>query len=202
MMRFALLLGIAMLAARPAAASFHLWDVSEVYTNADGSVQFIEFFTTFGSQQFLIEHQIQALTEGVPESIYTIPANLPLGQGESTANRHFVFASGDFEADFGIAPDYAWTGALSFINVGTNDSVALIGADALALAALPTDGTLALLGDGATTAAPTPTNFAGEVGTLPEPGAVAAAAVALGALGSAARLRRGDATRSRPRRGR
>jgi hypothetical protein len=185
-----------LLVAAPARGAFHLWELSEVYTNADGSVQFIEFFTTSSFQQFLIEHQLQAITEGVPESIYTFPANLPVGSGESTANRHFVFASGDFEAAFGIVPDYAWTGAFSFINVGTNDFVSLIGAPGgnVSLAGLPTDGAQSLLGDGATLATPTPTNFAGEVGTLPEPGAAVLAVIAIGAL---AGVRRGVARGTR-----
>ena len=36
-------------AAQPASsATFHLWDVAEVYSNAGGTIQYIEFQTTFG----------------------------------------------------------------------------------------------------------------------------------------------------------
>ena len=38
----------AMLAASPALAAFHLWQVKEVFSNSDGSVQFIEMFDSFG----------------------------------------------------------------------------------------------------------------------------------------------------------
>lgn len=191
-----LLLTAALGGTAPAQAAFHLWDVSEVYTNADGSVQFIEFFTTASNQQFLLEHLLQTSTEGVTDSIYTFPENLGVGPGESTADRHFLFASPGFEAVAGIVPDYEWTGALSFIHVGTNDFVELVGADGISLVNLPTDGTLSLLGDGVTTAVPTPTNFAGETGTIvPEPGAPALALGAAGALLGIARTRRGASTR-------
>ena len=192
----------AALVAQPAAASFHLWEVSEVYTNADGSVQFVEFFTTFAGQEFLLGRELQALTQGVPEMTYTFPSNLPVGLGDSTAGHHFLFASPGFQAVSGIAPDYEWTGALSFINVGGNDALQLISADGfiladeISLASLPTDGTLSLLGDAVTTAVPTPTNFAGEIGTLPEPGACARGAGVLGALCAVTRSRRATARRA------
>ena len=190
------LLAIA-LGASPAHATFHLWEVSEVYSNEDGSVQFIEFFTTFGSQQFLINHQIQALTEGVPEMIYTIPQSLVVELGESTANRHFLFASPGFEAVAGVAPDYEWTGIFPFIHLGLNDAVALEGADTMGIANLPLDGVHSLLGDEATIADPTPTNFAGVTGTLPEPGSLAIGLAMLGGLRGLACVRRGGARRSR-----
>lgn len=197
-----LLLAASLGGTAPAEASFHLWDVSEVYTNADGSVQFIEFFTTASGQEFLVGHLLQTSTEGVTDSIYTVPGNLPVGTGESTADRHFLFASPGFEAVAGIAPDYEWTGALSFIHVGTNDFVELVGADEISLAHLPTDGMLSLLGDGVTTATPTPTNFAGETGRIvPEPSAAGLALGSGAALLGWGGIRRGASTRRRVRAG-
>ena len=35
-------------------AAFHEWDIAELYSNEDGSVQFIEMFTPFGGQEFLM----------------------------------------------------------------------------------------------------------------------------------------------------
>src|SRR5262245_65583089 len=37
----------------PAAAFAHLWDFVEIYSNADGSVQFVEMFTTARSETLL-----------------------------------------------------------------------------------------------------------------------------------------------------
>src|SRR5450432_1395701 len=35
----------------PAHAAFHLWNIREVYSDASGSLQFIELFTSAGAQQ-------------------------------------------------------------------------------------------------------------------------------------------------------
>ena len=40
--------------------AFHLYDIKEVFSNADGSVQFVELFTSFNNQQFLSGHTIVA----------------------------------------------------------------------------------------------------------------------------------------------
>src|SRR4051794_12703729 len=46
--------GAAMGAAQQAQAGFHLWSLSEVYSNSSGTVQFIELRDdTFGGQQFV-----------------------------------------------------------------------------------------------------------------------------------------------------
>jgi hypothetical protein len=132
-------------------------------------------------QEVLINHELQATTEGVPEMIYTFPESLPLTP-EGTSGKNFLFASPGFEAVAGVAPDYEWTGIYPFIHVGVNDAVTLVGADGIGLANLPTDGALSLLGDEATTATPTPTNYAGVTGTLPEPGGAAAALTAIAVL--------------------
>ena len=34
--------GVFVMGAAPARAAFHLWDINEIYSNADGSVQFTE----------------------------------------------------------------------------------------------------------------------------------------------------------------
>ncbi len=44
--------------ATPAAALFHLWDISEVYSNADGTVQFIELSTTSALQEFITDARL------------------------------------------------------------------------------------------------------------------------------------------------
>jgi hypothetical protein len=46
--------------APPAGAAFHLWTISEVYSNSDGSVQFIELFTPSVGQTFTNGTQIKS----------------------------------------------------------------------------------------------------------------------------------------------
>ena len=48
----------------PAAASFHLFFMNEVYSNGDGTVQFIELGALAGSQQFVSGHTI-TVTQGL-----------------------------------------------------------------------------------------------------------------------------------------
>ena len=44
----------------PAFATFHFWEINEVYSNADGTVQYIELFTTSNNQQFTSGTTIRA----------------------------------------------------------------------------------------------------------------------------------------------
>jgi len=188
------------LAAAPARATFHLWAISEVYTSADQSVQFIEFTTADGFQQFLTGHQLQSVAGGEVQETYTFPTNLPVGSGETTAGRSFLFATPGFQAVAGIAPDYEWSGVNPFIPLPPvgDSGVLILGGLGLGIANLPTDGALALLGDGVTTAVPTPTNFAGETGEIvPEIDAPVLAVVALASLRTARVRRRRGAWRTR-----
>ena len=57
-------LGLA-LAALPAFAAFHLWAINEIYSNADGTVQFIELTALAGGQQFTSGHSLLASSGGV-----------------------------------------------------------------------------------------------------------------------------------------
>jgi len=89
------LLIVAFAYAAPAAANFHLWDVSEVFSNADGNVQFIEFFTTFPGQEFLgggtrfvRNEQANAIRNS-----FTFPSNLVVPATTTTANHHFLVAT-------------------------------------------------------------------------------------------------------------
>ncbi|MCH8043644.1 MAG: PEP-CTERM sorting domain-containing protein [Planctomycetes bacterium] len=93
-----LTVGLVLIAAAPAQASFHLWDFSEVYSNADGSVQFIELFTTSNFERFTSGHTI---TSG--NKSFVFPDNTPA----STADHHLLLATPGFaDLDGGVAPDF------------------------------------------------------------------------------------------------
>ena len=58
-----LAVGLVLFIAAPAHAAFHLWDFSEVYSNADGSVQFIELFVASNGEQFTRNQRITSLSQ-------------------------------------------------------------------------------------------------------------------------------------------
>jgi hypothetical protein len=166
----------------PARATFHLWRVNEVFSNADGSVQFVEFFTASAFQNFLAGHSMQALAGSTPLATFDFDTSLDLNQ--NTQDRFFVVGTAAFEAAAGIAPDYVMPD--HFLDPALVDSVTIVNADpstpfSFAAGSIPTDGTNSL--DRTTGVGPaTPTNFAGLTGTIPEPGAGSAGLAATLAL--------------------
>jgi len=205
-LRFFSTLLVLFLAASNAQAAFHLWDITEVYSNADGSVQFVEFFTNINSQDELFNHDVTSTTAG---NTFTIPHDLgtadPIGNpngggNNATANQHFLIATPGFAALPGApTPDYVFDAANFFDVVA--ETVTLVSADSMSFTSgeLPTDGINSLNEDfgGAnrTTAVNSPTNFAGDTGSInlqpiadtpalsPIGALVAMGALALAALG-------------------
>jgi len=103
-MRLAVLRFLASLlavAALPASASFHLWSIGKVFSNADGSVQFVEFIALTGGQQFLAGHNLTASGGGAPARSFTFPADL---QDDSSGRRFLVGTAGVTAAGV-VAPD-------------------------------------------------------------------------------------------------
>lgn len=146
----------------PTFASFHLWNISEIYTNSDGTVQFIELETTVDGQEFISAHDLTATSDGNP-SVYTIPTDL-IG---TTANKKVLFATAGFESqEGGIIPDYIIPDQF-FDPTASNISIDFSGVDSLTFTnpQLPTGGYLSLSPD-LSSAPNSPTNFAGEMGLL------------------------------------
>src|SRR5262249_19989464 len=65
--------------------SFHLWTIDQVFSSADGKVQFIELHDNDNGEEFLSGHTI---TSGTKQ--FTFPSNLPSDQ---TANHHFLIGT-------------------------------------------------------------------------------------------------------------
>ncbi len=166
---------VLLLAAGNAQAAFHLWDITEVYSNADGSVQFVEFFTTTNNQDELFNHDVTstANTYTIPHDLDTAdPVGNPNGGGNNaTANQHFLIATPGFAALPGApTPDYVFDATNFFDTVA--DTIILVSADSMAFTSgeLPTDGINSLNedfgGTNRTTAVNSPTNFAGDTGSI------------------------------------
>ena len=160
MKRILIRIGIAVMAlgfSLIAGASFHLWRISEIYSNASGTIQFIELSTTAGGQQSLAGHSITA--SGANTNNFVFPSNLP---GDSAFKRFLIGTQGF--ATLGIVtPDYVVPNGFLSLNNGT---VNFAGVDSVTYVALPTDGTNSIDPNGSP-GTNSPTNFAGQTGTVP-----------------------------------
>jgi hypothetical protein len=155
--RAAILFLLTLLAGSRAAASFHLWSMNELYSNADGSVQFLEMTALAPAQEFFSGHTL-SVTQGGTVHSFTAPSGLP---SDSSGHR-MIFATQGF-ANLGIVtPDYIVPNGFFFTGNGTIDWA---GADRWTYANLPSDGRLSLNRDGST-AVNSPQNFAGQTGTV------------------------------------
>ena len=166
-----------MLSATPTKAAFHLWNLRELYSNSTGSLQFIELFTTFDSQQFVAGQQISVSNIGnTLTNTFTIPTNLP----GSSANKSFLFGTSGLQAAGGPTPDYIIPNNFLFTGGG---SISFFGANSGAYTALPTNGTASRIWGGGDNATNSPTNFAGQTGSLvPEPTSISLVALTIAGI--------------------
>jgi serralysin len=155
---------LALTCSQRAEATFHLWHISQVYSNASGSVQYVDFVLpfTFDDESFLAGHQLSA---SLNSNSLSFGSNLP---SVPVTGQHFLVATPGFDAIAGVTPDYTFPIA-PFFNLN-GDTLNYAGIDFFTFPALPSDGVLALNRDGST-AVNAPTNFAGQVGfvRVPEP---------------------------------
>lgn len=150
--------------------SFHAYSINELYSNADGSIQFIEM--TVGGEDgegFWAGHFISSSQGGTSHRL-NFPSNLP---SQETANTKVLIATQGF-ADLGIvSPDFIIPAAFLFTNGGT---VNFAGVDSFTYSSLPTDGTTSLSRNGSKTAA-SPTDFAGATGKVTSGNSAGSAAI-------------------------
>jgi hypothetical protein len=173
---FAPFLCLLLLTSSPANATFHLWRITQLFSNADGTVQFIEITSLAAGQQFISGHTITS-SQGGTTKTFTFASNLPddsavvsseqdpYGGGTVTVTRYksFIVATAAFGALAGISPDYVMPNGFLFTTNGTVNFGE--GSDSFSYASLPT-GSLALYRDGGP-GPNSPKNFSGARGTLP-----------------------------------
>lgn len=140
--------------------SFHLYRINELYSSADGSIQFIEMKVgNFSGESQWNGITLTATAGGVTHS-FTFPSNLP---SSSTANTSVLIATQAF-ANLGIVtPDFIVPAGFLFTSGGTLN---FGNVDTITFGALPADGINSVNRSG-TQAAASPTNFAGTTGSLP-----------------------------------
>lgn len=156
--------------------SFHLWVIKEIFSNHDGSVQFVELFTTAPNETALTGHSLVATSDGVVKTF-----TLDHAVTGSTANKHLLFATVGFGSlTGGVAPDY-----FPLPNNFINPDAATISIDwahgfdiaTFAGSLLPKDGVNSLTdsnlifsgADVFVAGVNSPTNFAGAAGSVNVP---------------------------------
>jgi hypothetical protein len=151
---FVALLG---LMAGTAGAAFHLWKMTEIYSNADGSVQFVELATDYNGENLLIDHTLTSTYGGSTRS-FTFTTNLAF----ETGGKSMLVATEGFAALGLINPDYVVPNRFFSASGG---SVNFADVDVWAYPALPSTGARSLDRDGVIRTN-SPTNFAGQTATL------------------------------------
>jgi hypothetical protein len=126
-----------------AMADFHTFRIQQIYSNADGSVQFVvlrEIKDSDGENKFA-GHNLTATFNGQP-AYYDFPSDLPNAQ---TAGKYVLIGTQSLAALGVITPDYVMPD--HFVPLA-DAIVNFAGVDALYYPALPTDGVNAIDRDG------------------------------------------------------
>ena len=143
--------------------SFHTYTLNELYSNADGTVQFIELSNgPFSGQSFWRGHEL-SVTQGAVVHRFTFPSDLP---NTSTGNTTVLVATQAF-ADLGIVkPDFIVPA--NFLFTAGSATVNFANVDAIAYTSLPADG-IHSIDSALRTVVNSPTNYAHASGTVPAP---------------------------------
>jgi len=149
----------------PAWSGVHLWRVKEIFSNADGTVQFIELATCCGSttENSLATRQVTSLSNS-----FVISSNV----SGSTLNKHLLLATADFAALPGApTPDYIIP-AQFFSTASDTITFAIYDSLIFSTGMLPADGSTSLnkdpddTSDTTFTAVNSPTNYSGQTGSV------------------------------------
>src|SRR5262245_34915267 len=139
----------------PAPFDAHKWDIVEIFSTADGSVQFIEWSNTDNDEEHLSLESVSSNAH-----TFNFPNNLP---SPNTANRRFLMGTAAFAALPGApAPDYIIPAG--FFNP-SGDTLDYSGGDNVTFGVLPSNGLSSINRAGASQAN-SPMNFAGVSGSI------------------------------------
>src|SRR5215468_5387922 len=134
------LLGIVFaLVANAAWATFHTYQIQTIFSNADGSIQYVVLHEVLGfsGQEFLVGHSLFATAAmGMPQQ-FAFPSDLP---SNNTAGTHVLIATQGFAALGIVTPDYIIPNG--FIPLSGTINYAFV--DQVTYTGLPTDGVHAI----------------------------------------------------------
>jgi len=138
------LAGALALTSGAAFATFHTFEIQEIYSNAGGTVQYIVLreASSLDGQNFFKTHGITRTIAGSQFLSIPFPNDLP---SQQTARKFVLIGTKSFAALGLITPDYVVPDG--FVGL-TNGLVNFAGVDEIAYPALPTDGVNALYRDG------------------------------------------------------
>ena len=165
-LRPVLITAATLLSASVASAGIHTWDVSEVFSNHDGSIQFVELVeaagspgeTGVGNGSITSDTQSHSWSNGAVAS--------------PTSNKHYLIATAAFAALPGApTPDVILPAGVVPFFATTGDTVDFVIYDMCTFPALPNNGTDAYDCVAAGTAVNSPTNYAGTTGSVVAGGA-------------------------------
>ena len=132
-----------MAAAGLASANFHTWEIAELYSNADGTIQFVQLRETLGAvgEHLLAGRALTVTRAGGVAKSYVFPNDLP---SPNTANRYVLIATqgyGDAGATYGefrsAMPDYVMPNQFLPTDGGT---INYAGVDSVSFGPLPDTG--------------------------------------------------------------
>ena len=170
-----------------AQAAFHAWSIREVFTNLDGTQQFIELFTSSPGQTALFNTTIQVVEQATSTThTFTFPSSL--NPSTTTNNHALLIGTSNLPIIGGVAPDYILPPNFLF---ATPSTITYNGTlqGSVAMTALPTDGILSRVVPGNTNQSNSPQNLASAVGhVVPEP--TTWALLGLGGIGCCFLMRR------------
>jgi hypothetical protein len=142
--------------ATSAHAAHHLWALTEIYSNASGSTQFVEMFCPDANEQGLGAFSLSSTTHSI-----NFVTNLP---SSATANTWVLCATSNFASlPGGITPDYLIPS--NFFPTGGGTINYASGTNVWNYGVVPTNGVNALQRDGSS-AVNSPHNFAGASGSV------------------------------------
>jgi len=165
---------VTLLASDAARASFHVWAVSELYSSADGSVQFVKLTnnSSFTTEYFLGGQVIVCTGPSGQTNTFGFPTNLP---AVNTSNKAFLIGTSNLTTlPGGLTPDYLFTNRTPFLFLvkGVTNTVGIVSSiePPAVYTNLPTDGVLSLGGgfggNLAVLATNAPRNFNGQANSL------------------------------------